>query len=141
MRKHRVNTWRWGIFLMAILLTPLVLMAATTGQLIGYVQGPDDAPLKGVTVTLRGTNLMGKRTATTDKKGFYRFTQLPSGDGYNLHFEAGGMRAAERTGVHINVDSLVRMPTVKMQKAPTEEAPESIEVPQSEQQQVPPQGG
>ena len=59
--------------------------SATTGQLIGTITDSTGAlvPNASVTLTVEGQ----QRTVSTDRQGFYRFTQLPPGS-YTLTFAA-----------------------------------------------------
>ncbi len=105
----------WIFVVLALLLASATAMAGTTGNLTGYVVGPDGAPLPGVTVTVTSPVLQGSRQVTTDAQGFYRLTQLPPGDRYNVRFEATGYRPTVRTGIIIHIDETIKLPTVKME--------------------------
>jgi outer membrane receptor protein involved in Fe transport len=86
-----------------------VLLAATpasaqrtTGQIVGTATDQSGAALPGVTVTLKGTNIVGEQTATTNERGFYRFAALPPGS-YSITFTMTGFSTFHREGVRIQV--------------------------------------
>lgn len=112
---------------MLLLLSSATAMAGTTGNLTGYVNGPDGKALPGVKVTVTAPVLQGSRMATTDAQGFFRMTQLPPGDGYKARFDASGFTPTERTGVRINIDATIKLPTVVMKPVQAIEAIEVIE--------------
>lgn len=117
----------WIIAILALLLTTAVAVAGTTGNLTGIVTAPTGSPLAGVKVTVTGPNLQGVRTATTDSQGFFRLTQIPPGDSYKARFEASSYQTTERAPIVINLDSTIRIPTVKLKEAKASEAIEIIE--------------
>ncbi len=118
----------WIFVVLALLLASATAMAGTTGNLTGYVVGPDGAPLPGVTVTVVAPVLQGSRTVTTDSQGFYRVTQLPPGDNYDARFESTGYKPTVRSGIVIHIDETIKLPTVKMQTVQVEEEIEVVEV-------------
>src|SRR3990172_5883297 len=64
------------------------------GIVFGFVNDPDDEPLKGVTVTITGTDTGTEfsDSAETDVDGFYRFENLTAGD-YTLTYEKDGYQS------------------------------------------------
>lgn len=72
-----------------------VLQPETTGGsgiVFGFVNDPDDEPLKGVTVTITGAGDTGtefSNSTETDEEGFYIFENLAAGD-YALTYEKEG---------------------------------------------------
>ncbi|MGH9846592.1 MAG: carboxypeptidase regulatory-like domain-containing protein, partial [Blastocatellia bacterium] len=54
-----------------------------------------DAPIPGVTVTIKSPNLQGARTTVTSAAGDYIFPLLPPGD-YTVAFELSGMQTVTR---------------------------------------------
>lgn len=128
MRERQTQRRRsWILAILAMLLATAVAVAGTTGNLTGIVTGPNGSPVAGVKVTVTGPNLQGARTATTDSQGFFRLTQLPSGDAYKARFEGSGFQTTERAPIVINVDSTIRIPTVKLKEAKAAEAIEIVE--------------
>lgn len=62
-----------------VLISPLSLLAQTTGSLIGTVRDGEGAPLPGVTVEARSPALQGTQTAISQSDGSYRLALLPPG--------------------------------------------------------------
>src|SRR3990172_2407085 len=64
------------------------------GIVFGFVNDPDDEPLKGVTVTITGTDTGTEfsDSTETDEDGFYRFENLTAGD-YTLTYEKDGYQS------------------------------------------------
>ncbi len=63
------------------------MASAGVGRVDGVVTDNRNVPLPGVTVTISGPALAGKRRAVTDGYGHYRFQGLPVVDSYEVHFE------------------------------------------------------
>lgn len=116
----------WIYLILVLLLASATALAGTTGNLTGYVQGPNNAPLSGIKVTVTSPVLQGTRQVSTDSQGFFRLTQLPPGDGYRAKFEGSGYQTTERTGVRINIDATIKLPTVMMK--PVQQVSGVIEV-------------
>ncbi len=55
------------------------LAAEQTGKMNGTVYDPDGVPLAGVTITITGKNMMGKRKIQTSEEGSFLFFGLPPG--------------------------------------------------------------
>ncbi|HEY3170130.1 MAG TPA: carboxypeptidase-like regulatory domain-containing protein, partial [Thermoanaerobaculia bacterium] len=91
---------RFIVFLATVLLglLPLILEAATTGEIFGIVRDEEGRPLPGVTVTVSSPALQGTRTATTDSAGEYRFPLLPPGQ-YQLSIAMSGFETLTRENV------------------------------------------
>lgn len=87
------NSLNLGRVAALLALSGSILLAdgAQTGTVAGTVKDPSGAVLAGVKLQMRGENLQGVRTTTTNAKGDYRFLLLPPGrysltaelDGYN----------------------------------------------------------
>lgn len=126
-RENQQRGRAWIFPILALLLSSGSALAGTTGNLTGYVTGPNNAPLPGVKVTVTSPVLQGSRSVTTDAQGFFRLTQLPPGDGYRARFEVSGFKTTERTGIVINIDSTIKLPTIRMSAVQTQEAIEVVE--------------
>lgn len=109
----------WIYMILVLLLASATALAGTTGNLTGYVTGPDGKAVSGVKVTLTGPVLQGSRTAATDAQGFFRLTQLPPGDNYRVRFDGTGYNPTERVGVRINIDATIKLPTVVLKPVQT----------------------
>ncbi|MGD0782003.1 MAG: TonB-dependent receptor [Candidatus Aminicenantales bacterium] len=71
-----------------------------TGAISGKVIDDQKNALPGVTVTLTGTNLMGRREFITDTQGIFRFPALPPGE-YTIKAALGGFKAVQQTGIRL----------------------------------------
>jgi hypothetical protein len=78
------------------------LAQTTTGTIIGNVTDGSGAVLPGVTVTIRGTNIVGTPTTVTNEKGLYRFAALPPGL-YDVSFALAGFSTLNRKGVKVTI--------------------------------------
>jgi len=69
-----------------------------TGEIRGSVRDEQGAPLAGIAVTVRGKNLQGERSATTDARGAFVFRTLPPGP-YAVKYSAAGYDVIEQETV------------------------------------------
>ncbi len=99
---------RWSILFVPLLASVLLAEAAgqtvgaTTGAIDGTVTDTTGAVLRGVTITVSGDALMGKRSAVTNREGFYRVPALPPGE-YTLVFTVEGFRTVNREGIYVGL--------------------------------------
>lgn len=70
----------------------LFAQSTTAGSVTGSVIDEQGAAIPGVTVDLRGPAMQGVRTAVTDGKGEYRFSNVPPGLGYDLTATLSGFQ-------------------------------------------------
>src|SRR5580698_9711261 len=77
----------------------------TTGGLQGTVKDGSGAVVPEASVAISSPSLVGGRTATTDKQGNYRFTNLPPGP-YIVTARAKGFTTVKREGLIIEVGHL-----------------------------------
>jgi outer membrane receptor protein involved in Fe transport len=98
------------IFLATVFLglVPLILEAATTGEIFGTVRDDEGRPLPGVTVTVSSPALQGTRTATTDSAGEYRFPLLAPGQ-YQISVTMSGFESLTRENVAVQLDQATRV--------------------------------
>lgn len=103
-------------------------MASLTGTLSGKVIDEGGVALPGVSITVRGDNLQGARTAYTTANGAYRIPLLPPGK-YTLVAELTGMNREERDNVELNInksttiDVVMKLATLEEIVVVTAEAP------------------
>jgi outer membrane receptor protein involved in Fe transport len=83
------------LLLAGFLLASPLLAQLTTGILNGTVTDESGGLLPGVTVEIRGANIVGSQTAVTNEQGFYRFAALPPGT-YTLSLTFPGMAPVTR---------------------------------------------
>jgi hypothetical protein len=74
----------------------------TTGALQGTVSDPTGAVISNATVQVSTPTLVGTKTATTDAKGYYHFSNLPPGS-YLVKADANGFDTLKQTGLVIEV--------------------------------------
>lgn len=74
----------------------------TTGSLQGTVKDPTGAVVPNATVTVTTPSLVGSKTADTDGKGYYHFSNLPPG-AYLVKVDAKGFKSLKREGLVLEV--------------------------------------
>src|SRR5205814_9245032 len=83
---------RWSLLLIGLGLVVCTSSAyaqrGDSGAIVGHVYDGSGMPVKGVRVTITSlTQIGGKRVATSDAEGFFRFPALQPGD-FELEAEA-----------------------------------------------------
>jgi len=82
---------------------PLAAVAqTTTGTIIGVVTDDSGAVLPGVTVTIKGANIVGSQTSVTNERGLYRLASLPPGT-YDISFALGGFSTLNKKGIRVSL--------------------------------------
>lgn len=84
--------------------TPAI--AQTTSTLQGTVTDPQDLPIAGAAITLRGTVLAEEIATVTDRKGNYRIAGLPAGS-YSLRVTQPGFATKVYAGLVLAVNQSV----------------------------------
>ncbi len=98
-------TYRVAVGLAALLmLMPLTVFGATTGNLAGVVTDSSGAALPGVTVTATSPQLQGSRTAVTGATGDYQLPNMPPGT-YRVEFSLAGMNSVVRDNIRVSLDT------------------------------------
>lgn len=77
-----------------------------TASMAGTVTDSSGAAVPGATVTLLNTTTGQKYTETTSTIGFYRFTNIPPGQGYQATFAAKGFATYEVKSIYLTVNSV-----------------------------------
>jgi len=105
----------------AIFTLATVLVAASpalaqdvTGSLQGRVRSAEDVPLAGAHVTVHGPNLLGSRSAVTDKGGLFQLVALPVGS-YDVRIELLGSRSAVYEGVRVRLGQTTTLSDIRVQ--------------------------
>ena len=98
------------VLLSCMLFAAFVFAQETTGGLQGTVKDATGAVVSQAHVEIRGTSLVGAKTADTDSGGYYRFANLPPGT-YTVVVSASGFKSVKREGLTIEVGHL---PTVDL---------------------------
>jgi hypothetical protein len=94
-----------SLFVMAIVLLAMPMLAQTVGALTGTVL-LDGAPLPGATVTISSPALQGVRTTYSDANGNYNFAALPPGD-YRVDFTMESMQPVSNSA-HVTLGGTAR---------------------------------
>lgn len=113
MKKQHINLPRT---LMALLfcLFFISFFQGRTGKITGKVTDEEGYPLPGVTVTLRGPNMIGLQTVITSESGVFRFHAVPGGT-YSIKAEMPGFATQIREiivvqpGRTIHIDFTIAM--------------------------------
>lgn len=75
-------------------------------SMVGTVTDASGAAVPGATVTLVNNSTGAKYTVTANAIGFYRFANIPPGQGYEATFTAKGFAAFKVTNIYLTVDSI-----------------------------------
>lgn len=81
---------------------------ATDAALEGYVRDADGGALPGASVVARSLHTNVAQTATTDERGYFRFSLLQIGE-YELDVKLDGFADFRQTGVVLNVGRQARV--------------------------------
>jgi hypothetical protein len=81
---------------------------AVSGTINGFVKDPSGAVVTGAEVTVTNTGTDVTTAATSNDAGFYSVPQLIPG-GYTVRISANGFKQLDRTGIVLNVDTVVRV--------------------------------
>ncbi len=79
---------------------------ATAASMVGTVTDASGAAVPGATVTLVNTSTGTKYTETSNGIGYYRFANIPPGQGYEATFTAKGFAAFKVTSIYLTVDTV-----------------------------------
>ncbi len=79
---------------------------AATSSMTGQVTDQSGAAIPNVAVTLTNATTGAKFTQTTNSQGFYRFTDVPPGEGYVVTFSANGFAQEEVKGIYLTVSTI-----------------------------------
>jgi hypothetical protein len=93
------------VLLIVGLVVPAALAQETTGGLQGTVKDPSGAVVSGATVDVTSPALIGKKTATTDSGGYFRFANLPPGT-YTVTVNATNFRSFKQENIALQTGHL-----------------------------------
>ncbi len=91
-----------------------------TGTVAGSVKDDSGAVLPGATITIKGPNIVGTQTTTTNEHGLYRFAALPPGS-YDLSFALTGFGTLNRQAVKVSLGATIEENASLKVSAMTEE--------------------
>ncbi len=109
-----------------VVMTLLMVLAGAvyaqeqSGEFLGTVLLEDGSTVPGVTIVVKGTNLVGTRTSVSDENGKYRFPSLPPGV-YTITFTMEGFKQVIRKGVVLEVGKTFKIDGVMQTGAMQEE--------------------
>ncbi|PYV44597.1 MAG: hypothetical protein DMG06_05895, partial [Acidobacteria bacterium] len=86
----------------------LVVHAAVTGTISGFVRDPSGAAVPGVNVTGKMVEQQVTRTVQTNSVGYYTLVAMPPGT-YEITFEITGFQKQVRSGVPLTVNENIRV--------------------------------
>src|SRR5256885_3301252 len=86
----------------------LVVHAAVTGTISGFVRDPSGAAVPGVNVTGKMVEQQITRTVQTNSEGYYTLVAMPPGT-YEITFEITGFQKQVRSGVPLTVNENIRV--------------------------------
>jgi hypothetical protein len=92
----------FGAAVSVITTSPPVFAQETTGGLQGTIKDATGAVVPGATVIVTTPSLPGGKSAATDSKGYYHFSNLPPG-AYLITVEAKGFSELKREGLVLEV--------------------------------------
>jgi Carboxypeptidase regulatory-like domain len=78
----------------------------TTASMAGTVTDSSGAAVPGATVTLTNALTGQKFAETTNSIGYYRFSNIPPGQGYEATFTAKGFATVQVLSIYLTVDSI-----------------------------------
>jgi len=81
---------------------------AVSGTINGLVTDPSGAAVSGVKVTVTNTGTNVAVDASTNESGYYSVPQLIPGT-YLVRIEAHGFKVFEKTGIALDIDSVIRV--------------------------------
>ena len=108
----RFFSMKSGIRIVGALLAMVVLasLPAAFGQAVsgmaGEVTDQSGAAVANVTVTLTNLTTGSKFATTTDAVGFYRFSEIPPGQGYSASFSAKGFATVTVNDIYLTIASV-----------------------------------
>ncbi len=109
-----------SLVMVTLLCTGAIFGQEQSGEFIGTVMLEDGSVVPGVSVSVKGTNLVGARTSVSDENGKYRFPALPPGT-YTITFTLEGFKQVVRKGVVLEVGKTLKLDGVMQAGAIQEE--------------------
>jgi outer membrane receptor for ferrienterochelin and colicin len=88
----------FAIMILLVMVCVPASFGAETGSIRGKVLSKAGGPLPGVTITLEGPSMQGKRTAVTSEDGSFRFPIVPVGN-YTVTYELMGFATLKQENV------------------------------------------
>jgi hypothetical protein len=95
-----------GLLAMVVLTSLPVAFGQTLAGMVGEVTDQSGAVVANVTVTLTNPTTGSKFTTTTNAVGFYRFSEIPPGQGYVASFTAQGFTPLTVKDIYLTVNTI-----------------------------------
>ena len=111
---------RFTYLMVQVLFICSACFAQVGGRITGIVKDPSDAVIPGATISVTNTATGAEQAATSDGQGAYAFPALAVGQ-YDLEAKAPGFLPQRRTGLLIDVNSVLQV-DLKLQLAGQSEA-------------------
>ncbi len=109
-----------SLIALTLMFSGALMAQEQAGEFVGTVLLEDGSAVPGVTITVKGTNLVGTRTSVSDENGKYRFPALPGGT-YTITFTLEGFKQVVRKGVVLSVGQTLKIDGVMQAGAIQEE--------------------
>lgn len=95
-----------GLLAMVVLTAVPAAFGQTLAGMVGEVTDQSGAVVANVTVTLTNPTTGAKFTTTTNAVGFYRFSEIPPGQGYIASFKLQGFNPLAVKDIYLTVDTI-----------------------------------
>jgi hypothetical protein len=103
----------WFLLIVSLIFlgfVPLTILPVCYGQnlsgMAGAVTDQTGAGIPGAVITLTNPTTGAKFTQATGETGFYRFSEIPPGEGYSAVFTAKGFAPLEIKGIYLTVGTI-----------------------------------
>ena len=107
-RSLRVQLYKISAVLLLVLALPDICRSqVTSGTLLGTVQDPSGAAIRGANVTATNLQTGLSRSVLSGEDGGYIINLLPVGD-YSIRVEFSGFKTDERSVVNLQINSKAR---------------------------------
>lgn len=106
MRMKSVTKVICSLFALMVLASLPVCSGQDVSGMAGEVSDQSGAAIPGALVTLKNATTGLKYTTTTSNVGFYRFSQIPPGQGYEVIFTAKGFTPVDVKNIYLTVATI-----------------------------------
>jgi hypothetical protein len=114
-----------AIVVAATLLGDRLLAQEVSGSLRGRVVGPSGEPAPDVRISVSGRDLLGARTVTTDRDGFFHVLALPPGE-YTARVTGIGVRPVTIERVLVEIGRTTAVSPITLEAKPLELEPVKV---------------
>jgi hypothetical protein len=96
----------FSLLALIVLISGPISYGQNVSGMTGVVTDASGASIGGATVTLANANTGAKFTTTANSEGFYRFSNVPTGQGYTATFTAPGFATYEVKDIYLTVSEV-----------------------------------